>query len=686
MNPSPSNSMLAAGGSNAPLSSAEHEIYVPFPTSEHGSQDSLPSHLPPGSHAATGIFSTNPGPTTLSEMDAFVRLQGEEGDIIRSSCSTFDLLGLYTALEEEEDSLRADCAEDDLDTLHPRHYMEEFSRANPRRSSRIASLLNSASTKIPAPPPSLKRAAVPGPTAAPSKRAKSSGPASTGLPSDQQANKKVKKRKSAGVLIPPSIPYSWGQKKFKWVSSNGQLITPQVQWKSSTSSSAVLDWRQKDFTFAPPSPAPSYPDEEAASSISSSKRRRGKGSVHRRAGVNRSKDLDGSDNPAHLEQLKQRLFERSDAISSSSYDLIRDGSTSSTGWQGIAPPKVARSKIRRLYATTPNAVGLHVHLKHFFPVPYRMPPEVEHERATFLVDCNGMIFFFRTYRAVWLEEAIDEVQEMHDVLVGPDIASEALKKEWAKGERGPHFPCIIGHCRQSSKTPHETAWHVQHRDRVDKFLSLKITQRIISWVSRIVKLVFPGVAASFEKEAAALFLKYGIRPLFGYFWNFCLNAILEGQLRIHSFPHADRKNRIGVCCLLIYILKRKQKIRFNHKQRTWLVVWEAGVTVELPPWVLALYPSALFYHFNIDIHQIKFVSTENGERPTRDNSRPIVEGDECGRGSMVFFNQSTMTQSAETGGTIKEAKLSGQSGTTDFGSDAQAAFSKHITFVPFSSM
>ncbi|KAJ7092762.1 hypothetical protein C8R44DRAFT_891188 [Mycena epipterygia] len=203
-----------------------------------------------------------------------------------------------------------------------------------------------------------------------------------------------------------------------------------------------------------------------------------------------------------------------------------------------------------------------------------------------------------------------------------------------------------------------------------------------NFVTSVVKLVFPGVAASFEKEANWYYLKYQIKPLFGLFWNFCLNAALEGQRRVHCDPHADRKNRIGVCGLLIYVLEKS--VPFNHFQRTWLVVWEAGVAVQLPPWVLALYPSALFYHFNIDIHALEFVSTDgNVTWPTRENSRPVAADDDCGRGSMVFFNQSTMTQSAFTGyPTIKAAKIAGHSGTTDFGEDAQAAFSKHVTFVP----
>jgi hypothetical protein len=40
---------------------------------------------------------------------------------------------------------------------------------------------------------------------------------------------------------------------------------------------------------------------------------------------------------------------------------------------------------------------------------------------------------------------------------------------------------------------------------------------------------------------------------------------------------------------------------FNHKAKSWLVIWEAGVIIEIPPWVLVLYPSSLFFHFNVDI-------------------------------------------------------------------------------------
>ena len=42
--------------------------------------------------------------------------------------------------------------------------------------------------------------------------------------------------------------------------------------------------------------------------------------------------------------------------------------------------------------------------------------------------------------------------------------------------------------------------------------------------------------------------------------------------------------------------------KFNSKHRSWLVVWEAGIVVELPPWVPVVYPSGLFLHCNVDVH------------------------------------------------------------------------------------
>jgi hypothetical protein len=77
------------------------------------------------------------------------------------------------------------------------------------------------------------------------------------------------------------------------------------------------------------------------------------------------------------------------------------------------------------------------------------------------------------------------------------------------------------------------------------------------------------------------------------------------------------------------------------------------------------------------------VTTEDGAYPTLQNSMPLQPGDEEGRGSLVFFNEASMHQSAETGySTLKDARKNGHSGNTDYGSDAQAAFQKYGTYLP----
>jgi hypothetical protein len=54
--------------------------------------------------------------------------------------------------------------------------------------------------------------------------------------------------------------------------------------------------------------------------------------------------------------------------------------------------------------------------------------------------------------------------------------------------------------------------------------------------------------------------------------------------------------------------------KFDSKEKSWLVIWEADIVVELPPGVFFLYPSSIFFHCNV--HRkgksdfINFPSTE----------------------------------------------------------------------------
>ena len=93
--------------------------------------------------------------------------------------------------------------------------------------------------------------------------------------------------------------------------------------------------------------------------------------------------------------------------------------------------------------------------------------------------------------------------------------------------------------------------------------------------------------------------------------------------------------------------------------------------------------NALFYN-SLSCADIKFVTTEGEERPTPENSTPIRDGDEEGRGSLVYFNQASMYQSSETGcSTLKEAiRTQVHSGRLDKETTIQQAFSSLGEFIP----
>jgi hypothetical protein len=77
------------------------------------------------------------------------------------------------------------------------------------------------------------------------------------------------------------------------------------------------------------------------------------------------------------------------------------------------------------------------------------------------------------------------------------------------------------------------------------------------------------------------------------------------------------------------------------------------------------------------------VTTDGMQHPTPQNSRPIQDGDEFGRGSLVYFNQATMYQSSETGfETLREAVEAGDSGKVDYGTSVQGAFTSFARFCP----
>jgi hypothetical protein len=93
----------------------------------------------------------------------------------------------------------------------------------------------------------------------------------------------------------------------------------------------------------------------------------------------------------------------------------------------------------------------------------------------------------------------------------------------------------------------------------------------------------------------------------------------------------------------------------------------------------------IFWKFGLLVRCIldfKFVSAPEAELPTLENSVPLGEGCEEGRGSLVYFNEASMFQSSETGhATLREAVKAGHSGKADYSRDIQRCFEVHTKYV-----
>ncbi|KAF8176786.1 hypothetical protein BJ912DRAFT_797408, partial [Pholiota molesta] len=337
---------------------------------------------------------------------------------------------------------------------------------------------------------------------------------------------------------------------------------------------------------------------------------------------------------ADTKRLRAKLVQSADAFMTKSYSIETNGSRVTTGWQGLRPASKSAKQIQNAYSNG----SIRQTVATFFPVP----ADLKH--PAFVMDSDSRIFLFRTAQFLWLKKEEDAFYQAACKLLNSALNSHDVRRKSATGVRGPHFPCIIGHHREYQTEPYLTKWHCDNLTAVEEFISNPLIQKITKRVSSVVRLIFPGVAERFLRSAQWHKEKYGIAPLFDLFWNFCINGLFPGQKRVHCRPHTDAKNVVGVCVLVIYQTPGK---KFNHKKRSWLVLWEAGVVIELPPWTMVAYPSSLLYHFNIDITDFKFVTTDGQERPLPENSTPIEEGDDEGRGSLVYFNQASMYRCSE---------------------------------------
>ncbi|KAF7333522.1 hypothetical protein MVEN_02368400 [Mycena venus] len=708
-------STIAADPSLPPLLLPAHHLSMPSSTSGsgrrlstgpeanatspeprvHAKQDGTPSAATPDMlRARSGLDS----PQDVDVASLFF------GDFIQTSCDTTALLPLYM---EESDPVVDDHNNPllDLQALQWAHpAITEYTRNNPRRSLRV--LPNARKRE---PEESLESC---------QKKARSCPDTAAG----SLALPRTTKRGSR-----PPVPKVKDARGLQWMKASGELLTPSHSWTIRPATTALPDLAvgvlsnhtvaaqaQNNLAIYKPSPAipprPSFPlparslhplparpglpilsarapnptlasrpfaplpprpllltASQALPAIPSSSDQAQHPHKKSHRGGKARKLEGGAVNPERDAMLVRRAFRGGDVITSTTFSLLHDASISPAGFQGIRPPKLARNQIRQLYHLKPDAAALRDHLNHFFPLPY-----VE-GRAVFVLDKDGHLFFNRTTPAKFLEGREEEIEYAIALLAGKDLTCPKTRAKFKGEDRGPHCAMILGHHRQSRIAPELTGFHRSRLDDAQTFMNLPIMIRIFDWVKSIIRILFPRIAARFEEDAAWHEKEYNIRPLFGYFWNFCLNVVFPGQERIHTGPHTDFKNQIGVCSILTYLLKSGAK--FDHKRRSWIVIWELGMRAQLVPWTLASYPSALFLHFNVDVHQLRFVHTaEDVELPTPENSTPIVSGDDTGRGSMVFFNQATMRHGPVFGVSTRKMAAAGQNDTPAFGSDVSTAF------------
>ncbi|KAG9308130.1 hypothetical protein JVU11DRAFT_12483 [Chiua virens] len=335
----------------------------------------------------------------------------------------------------------------------------------------------------------------------------------------------------------------------------------------------------------------------------------------------------------------------------------------------------------------------------------------EKQEMRHLFESGEVLYVLKAFQRIpyddWVASfAIENAAELNSLLaklVGDiPISRKKLWERYGSNPRGNHVPFLLGLHRQYTKDPTLSELHRLNEKQSDR-----------KHVCRVLELHFPECAARY-KFAVDFWKERGYKAQFGLFFNFCPNIPLpEGAGRVHTLPHADHKNIAGgICALMAYSQKRRCSLflipfklkvdleSFNSKERTWLVIWELRVILELPLGVVLLYPSALFYHFNIDITgmwafflhtftplhsflpDLEVISSEDFLDITKQGKYPKWHSDAQGRGSLVWFNQASMIQAACVGHRcLKEAKEAGVDTATNFQEDAHGFFTPAAVFI-----
>ncbi|THH28035.1 hypothetical protein EUX98_g6147 [Antrodiella citrinella] len=332
-------------------------------------------------------------------------------------------------------------------------------------------------------------------------------------------------------------------------------------------------------------------------------------------------------NPAHGETYQAEV-----AFNASHLNITK------SGWRGVHMGK--RRDMQELLRMWESGEILEV-VKHFKFIPFKnthlFSGHPEAQRPTYIRDTSGRLIIYRADLPRWAFEIVERVGGKADSLVANTHLEETASK----------------HLRISGFQ--RTKKNGKDNDLAFRAFWDKDMNKLSGYVTSVLYHHFPALAKMMEAANQELFERFQMKPDFGLFWNFCLNAPYPAKRvdKVLCSPHVDAMNgAILVCAVLVYYVGKGP---VNNQERIWLVLWEAGIVIQVPIGVLIVYPSALIMHFNIDIADLHFVTTDHSEIPTPENSKPMEEGG--ARSSMVWFTQASVLQSAALHyNTVKETK------------------------------
>ncbi|KIY48688.1 hypothetical protein FISHEDRAFT_58749 [Fistulina hepatica ATCC 64428] len=177
----------------------------------------------------------------------------------------------------------------------------------------------------------------------------------------------------------------------------------------------------------------------------------------------------------------------------------------------------------------------------FLRVPFL--DDIEHQPPTLIVDTIGRLVAVRSSIGGWMRELMPSIIADHCALV--QACQHPMDR--FNNLRGLHWASIMGH-HHNTQPVSGSSFLVMPPGLIGSSAAANLepispTQLGHSGSSHV------------YRELSTLEERHGIMPLFGLYWNYCVNHTLPhlGVKRVFCVPHADWKNlALAVCAIFIY--------------------------------------------------------------------------------------------------------------------------------------